>query len=68
MSVRAQYPVFKARLVMGSPTQLKTTDHNGAPQPDENKHHWFMGFAVPKGAEWDKLWSTMYNAAERDPT
>lgn len=68
MSVRAQYPVFKGRLVMGSPTQLKTTDHTGAPEANEAKHHWFMGFAVPKGPEWDKLWNVMYNAAASETT
>jgi hypothetical protein len=62
-----KYIPFKARLVMGSPFELKVTDHEGKPQPDENKHHWFMAFAVPKGPEWDKLWSTMYNDAAGDP-
>lgn len=61
-----KYTPFKARLVMGSPFELKITDHEGKPQPDENKHHWFMAFAVPKGPEWDKLWSTMYNEAAGD--
>lgn len=63
----AKYTPFKARLVMGSPFELKTTDHEGKPQPDENKHNWFMAFAVPKGPEWDKLWATMYNDAAADP-
>ena len=63
---KVQYPVFKARLVMGSPTQLRTDDHEGKPQPDEKKHHWFMGFAVPKGPEWETLWGAMYNAAAHD--
>lgn len=60
------YPVFKARHVMGSLTQLKTSDHTGQPEANENKHHWFMGFAVPK-AEWDSIWSHMYNTAANDP-
>ncbi len=64
---KTQYPVFKARLVMGSPTQLRTDDHEGKPQPDDKKHHWFMGFAVPKGPEWESLWGVMYNAAANDP-
>lgn len=67
MATRTQYPVFKGRLVMGSPTQLKTTDHTGAPEANENKHHWFMGFAIPKGPQWDAIYSTMYNAAANDP-
>ena len=67
MSDKVNYPVFKARWVMGSPTQLKTTDHKNNPEPNENKHHWFIGLAVPKGAEWDSLWSIMYNAAANNP-
>lgn len=61
-----KYAPFKARLVMGSPFELKVTDHEGKPQPDENKHHWFMAFAVPKGAAWDAIWATMYNEAAGD--
>lgn len=60
------YPVFKARHVMGSLTQLNTKDHNGQPEANENKHHWFMGFAVPK-AEWDPIWNHMYQTAANDP-
>lgn len=60
------YPVFKARHVMGSLTQLNTKDHTGQPETNENKHHWFMGFAVPK-AEWDPIWNHMYNTAANDP-
>lgn len=60
------YPVFKARHVMGSLTQLNTKDHTGQPEANENKHHWFMGFAVPK-AEWDPIWNHMYNTAANDP-
>lgn len=61
------YPVFKARHVMGSLTQLNTKDHQGNPEANENKHHWFVGFAVPKGAEWDALWDHMYQTAANDP-
>jgi hypothetical protein len=61
-----KYAPFKARLVMGSPFELKVTDHEGKPQPDEGKHHWFMGFAVPKGPTWDAIWATMYNEAAGD--
>jgi len=64
---KVQYPVFKGRLVMGSPTMLNTKDHEGKPQPDESKHHWFMGFAVPKGAAWDAIWNAMYGCAANDP-
>lgn len=60
------YPVFKARHVMGSLTLLNTKDHNGQPEANENKHHWFMGFAVPK-AEWDPIWNHMYQTAANDP-
>ena len=67
MSEVTQYPVFKARHVMGSFTQLNTKDHNGAPV-DESKHHWFMAFAVPKGAEWEALWATMHGNASNDPS
>lgn len=62
-----QYAPFKARLVMGSPFELNTKDHTGAPLADESKHHWFMAFAVPKGPEWDAVYATMYNAAANDP-
>ena len=62
-----QYAPFKARLVMGSPFELNTKDHTGAPLADESKHHWFMAFAVPKGPEWDQVYATMYNAAANDP-
>lgn len=62
-----KYTPFKARLVMGSPFELKTVDHKGQPEPLENKHHWFMGFAVPKGPVWDAIWATMYNDAAADP-
>jgi hypothetical protein len=68
MSLKAKYPVFKARLVMGSPTTLRTTDHNGVPEANEAKHNWFMGFAIPKGPEWEKLWAVMYNAAANEPS
>jgi hypothetical protein len=51
---------------MGSLTQLNTKTHDGKPEPDENKHHWFMAFAVPK-AEWDPLWNHMYQTAAGDP-
>ncbi|MGB5804525.1 MAG: hypothetical protein WBH21_11050 [Vibrio anguillarum] len=68
MTIKAQYPVFKARLVMGSPTSLNTKNHEGVEQHDEKKHHWFMGFAVPKGAVWDSLYSVMYNAAANEPS
>lgn len=63
-----KYAPFKARLVMGSPFDLKTTDHEGKPQPDEAKHNWFMAFAIPKGPAWDDLWATMHNEAASDPT
>ena len=62
-----QYAPFKARLVMGSIFDINTKDHQGAPLTDEAKHHWFMGFAVPKGAEWDAVYATMFNAAASDP-
>lgn len=62
------YAPFKARLVMGSLFDIKTTDHEGKPEASTNKHHWFMGFAVPKGPEWDVVWSTMYNAAANEPS
>lgn len=62
-----QYAPFKARLVMGSPFELNTKDHTGAPLADESKHHWFMAFAVPKGPEWDAVFATMYGAAAHDP-
>ncbi len=61
------YPTFKARWVMGSPTELRKTDHENKPL-DENKHHWFIGFAVPKGADWDALWNHMYQTAANDPS
>lgn len=60
------YPVFKARHVMGSLTLLNTKDHEGKPLLEESKHHWFMGFAVPK-AEWDPIWNHMYQTAANDP-
>jgi hypothetical protein len=63
-----KYTPFKARLVMGSPFDLKITNHKGEPEPEENKHHWFMGFAVPKGPSWDAIWATMYNEAAGDST
>lgn len=62
----AQYPVFKGRFVMGSLFDLKTTTHDGKPEPDENKYHYFVAFAVPKGPEWDALYSVMYNEAKSD--
>ncbi|AUR98497.1 hypothetical protein NVP1251O_66 [Vibrio phage 1.251.O._10N.261.55.E5] len=62
-----QYAPFKARLVMGSIFDINTKDHQGAPLADESKHHWFMGFAVPKGPEWDAVYATMFNAAAQDP-
>lgn len=65
--MQTDYPLFKARLVMGSPTELRTKTHDNLDEPNENKHHWFMGFAVPKGPEWDALWSAMYNNAAADP-
>ena len=61
------YPVFKARHVMGSLTQLNTKDHQGNPEPNEKYHHYFAGFVVPKGAEWDALWNHMYQTAANDP-
>ena len=63
-----QYAPFKARLVMGSIFDINTKDHQGAPLTDEAKHHWFMGFAVPKGPEWDQVYATMFNAAAQDPS
>ncbi|CAM0045226.1 Gp2.5-like ssDNA binding protein and ssDNA anneal ing protein [Vibrio phage K459] len=63
-----QYAPFKARLVMGSIFDINTKDHQGAPLTDESKHHWFMGFAVPKGPEWDAVYATMFNAAAQDPS
>ena len=65
--MQTDYPVFKARLVMGSPTTLRTKTHDNIEEPNENKHHWFMGFAVPKGPEWDAIYSAMYNNAANDP-
>ena len=65
--MQTDYPLFKARLVMGSPTELRTKTHDNLEEPNENKHHWFMGFAVPKGPEWDVLWTAMYNNATADP-
>jgi len=62
----AQYPVFKARFVMGSLFDLKTTTHDGKPEPDENKHHYFAAFAIPKGPQWDAVYSVMYNEAKSD--
>jgi len=62
-----QYAPFKARLVMGSIFDINTKDHQGAPLTDEAKHHWFMGFAVPKGPVWDAVYATMFNAAASDP-
>lgn len=62
-----QYAPFKARLVMGSIFDINAKDHLGAPLTDEAKHHWFMGFAVPKGPEWDAVYATMFNAAAQDP-
>ena len=64
----AQYSVFKGRLTMGSLFDLKTTTHDGKPEPDESKHHWFVGFAVPKGPEWDAIYSVMYAEAKSDQT
>ncbi|AUR88827.1 hypothetical protein NVP1118B_67 [Vibrio phage 1.118.B._10N.261.49.F6] len=63
-----QYAPFKARLVMGSIFDINTKDHEGKPLTDEAKHHWFMGFAVPKGPEWDQVYATMFNAAAQDPS
>ena len=51
---------------MGSLTQLNTKDHNGQPEANESKHHWFMGFAVPK-TEWEPIWNHMYQTAANDP-
>jgi hypothetical protein len=62
-----QYPTFKARLTMGSLFDIKTTDHKQQPEADENRHHWFQGFAVAKGSEWDAVWSAMWGAAASDP-
>ncbi len=67
MSDATPYKPFKARLVMGSPFTLQTNNHERKPEPDENKHNWFMGFAVPKGPEWDAIYNTMYAAASNDP-
>lgn len=61
-----KYTPFKARWVMGSPYEIKTTTHDGKPEPDENKHHWFVAFAVPKGAAWDAVYSAMYHDAVND--
>ncbi|AUR87813.1 hypothetical protein NVP1104O_63 [Vibrio phage 1.104.O._10N.286.49.A12] len=61
-----QYAPFKARLVMGSIFDINTTDHENKPM-DEAKHNWFMGFAIPKGPEWDAVYATMFNAAAQDP-
>ncbi|QZI89508.1 hypothetical protein SIPHO062v1_p0064 [Vibrio phage PS17B.1] len=63
-----QYAPFKARLVMGSIFDINTKDHQGAPLADEAKHHYFLGFAVPKGPEWDAVYATMFNAAAQDPS
>ncbi|AUR82376.1 hypothetical protein NVP1023O_67 [Vibrio phage 1.023.O._10N.222.51.B4] len=63
----AQYAPFKARLVMGSIFDINTTDHENKPM-EESKHNWFMGFAVPKGPEWDAVYATMFNAAAQDPS
>jgi hypothetical protein len=62
----SKYAPFKARLVMGSPFDLNTTDHENKPQPDQKKHNWFMAFAVPKCPTWDAIYSTMYNEAAND--
>lgn len=62
----AKYSPFKARLVMGSPFELKTTDHTGKPEANPEKHHWFMAFAVPKGPQWDAVYNTMYQEAASD--
>lgn len=63
----SKYSPFKARLVMGSAFELKTTNHKGEPETEENKHHWFMAFAVPKGAAWDAIYNVMYSEAAHDP-
>ncbi len=62
-----QYAPFKARLVMGSIFDINTTDHENKPM-EESKHNWFMGFAVPKGPQWDEVYATMFNAAAQDPS
>jgi hypothetical protein len=61
------YPTFKARLVMGSLFDIRTKDHEGNDEPNENKHNWFVGFAVPKGPEWDAIYNHMYQTAAADP-
>lgn len=65
-SLKGKYGVFEGRLVMGSIFDMRTTTHENKPEPNENKHHWFMGFAVPKGPQWDAVWATMYNTALGD--
>lgn len=62
------YPVFKARLVMGSLFDINTKTHEQKPEPDENKHNWFVGFAVPKGPQWDAIYNHMVAVASSDPT
>lgn len=66
MSESVQYAPFKARHVMGSLFEVRTKDHTGA-DLEPNKYHYFVGFAVPKGPEWDKISQTMYQAAAGDP-
>jgi hypothetical protein len=63
----SNYPTFKARLVMGSLFDIRTKDHEGKPILEENKKNWFVGFAVPKGPEWDVVYNTMYQVAASDP-
>lgn len=65
MSEAMQYTPFKARWVQGSPFELQKTDHANQPLP-ENKYHWYVGFAVPKGPEWDAVFATMQQAAQSD--
>lgn len=63
----AQYKPFKARLVMGSLFEINTKDHERKPEPNENKHNWFVGWAIPKGAEWDAIYQTMFAEACNTP-
>ena len=63
----ATYPTFKARLVMGSPFQLQTTDFENKTLK-ESSQYWFCGFAIPKGPEWDALHAVMKQEAEGDPS
>ena len=65
MSESVKYPVFKGRLVMGSIFMINKTDHENKPLADENKHNWFMGFAVPK-TEWAPIEAAMKQAAYSD--